>query len=438
MNSYIVHQGHSLKINPKDYDIEIGFLSLSIRGYNSLRRNGISTISQLIRLVLDGNLTSLRNIGSKTELEITEKLFDFVSNYKNDIFSEEKPNLDIPIQYDIEYLLDNLRIDDRGWIILKKRSLNHTYEAISENLGVSRERIRQIVFEKKRRIKNRILSFQKIFDLLENNYSEIFIDEKIDRDFDNSIRMFSNKVSKLLEYKVSIKLGEKLILILRTIAEINDFKYLKRWDSTIFGVCSIKPNIIAHPKIKKFVDNKKILQKKLTYAQLSNKVLTEFGEPLHWTEISKKAEVLNRRKSFNSTALYNSLIFHNEIFVRVDQGTYGLLEWGLIESDYFPDIVADILKREGNPLPFPNIYFKVNQVRKAKKASLIMTMDCHPRFYKSNNNFYGLRTWLPERRKQNLLTRIEFTETLDSFKRVERAILHGYNVENIIRKDKKL
>ena len=421
-------------INPEDYKIEIDILNLTIRTYNCLRRNGISMVSQIIVMALEDKLLDLRNLGSKTKFEIEEKLIGFLS--ENEIGHSHKEDKNLPTQYNIGEIITHLKINERAWIILKKRSQNQTYQTIAEIFGVSRSRIQQIDKQYRKKIKNRLHSFEDFFDFLESHHSEIFKDEKIDRDFNESIRSFSNEVTKLGKYEVTLQISEKLILILRILSNINETKHLKRWGSIMFGVCSIKPIMTTHPKIKSTIITKNKLQKKMTYAQLGRKVLTDFGKPMHWSEISNKAEELNRRKSFNSTALYNALMSHKSIFVRVGQGTYGLLEWGLNEVEYFTDIIAKFLKENGGPLPFSKILFEIRKIRNVKKTTLCMTLDMHPRFYKARNNTFGLRVWLPERSKQNLLTPIEFTETKKSYERIERAKSKGYNIEKILETDR--
>lgn len=64
-----------------------------------------------------------------------------------------------------------------------------------------------------------------------------------------------------------------------------------------------------------------------------------------------------------------------------------------------------------------------------------MYLDMHPRFYKSINGTYGLRTWLPPREKQNLRTPEWLVEDSKSFERVERSKQRGYDVEGIIETD---
>src|SRR3990172_11816925 len=102
----------------------------------------------------------------------------------------------------------------------------------------------------------------------------------------------------------------------------------------------------------------------------------------------------------------------------------------------YPDIIASVFKRENQSLPVETILAKVSSVRSVKQPSLIMYLEMHPRFYKSINNTYGLRGWLPPREKQNLRTPEWLIEDSKSIERVERARQRGYDVESIIAEDK--
>ena len=56
-------------------------LDLNVRPYNCLRRRGISTIGEIIKIIEEGgDLKSLRNCGAKSVREIMEKLFLFQYN----------------------------------------------------------------------------------------------------------------------------------------------------------------------------------------------------------------------------------------------------------------------------------------------------------------------------------------------------------------------
>jgi hypothetical protein len=164
-------------------------------------------------------------------------------------------------------------------------------------------------------------------------------------------------------------------------------------------------------------------------------ILQDEGKPLHWKEISDRAYHFGHRQSFNSTALYNSLMDHPKLFVRVDAGTYALAEWGIDEAAYYQDIIATVLHEEEKALPYETIFHRVNEKRQIKQTTLNMLLDMHPRFYKSLEHTYGLRAWLAPREKQTLRTPEWLVESLDSYERLAQASTRGYNIGSIIQVD---
>lgn len=65
-------------------DILIEEISLSVRGYNVLKRSNLHTIGDVIDAINDKKLSGLRNLGEKTAREIKTK----VVNYGYDALSE--------------------------------------------------------------------------------------------------------------------------------------------------------------------------------------------------------------------------------------------------------------------------------------------------------------------------------------------------------------
>lgn len=165
-------------------------------------------------------------------------------------------------------------------------------------------------------------------------------------------------------------------------------------------------------------------------------VLSQAKEPLHWSVIVEKSYNLGRRKSFSSAGIYNTLLRYPKEFVRIGPGTYALVEWGLTEIDYYPDIIASVLSDEQKPLNVDNLFVRVNSSRPIKRTTLQMYLDMHPRFYKSIDGTYGLRCWLLPKENQTLRTPEYLIEDMSSFVRIERAIARGYDVDSIVTADK--
>ena len=202
-----------------------------------------------------------------------------------------------------------------------------------------------------------------------------------------------------------------------------------------FLVCLVEPSIEKYKKVHQFLEKEKEKNRKLSYKEIAYMVLSEAQKPLHWREIAEKAYQLNRKERFETRALYNVLFTNESLFVRVGQGTYELAEWGNKQVEPYTEIVASVLKREHQAIPFDLILAKVSSVRLVKQQTLVMNLDMHPRFYKSINGTYGLRNWLPPRENQNLRTPEWLIEDSKSFERVERAKQRGYDVESIIAGD---
>jgi len=209
----------------------------------------------------------------------------------------------------------------------------------------------------------------------------------------------------------------------------------KRWPRFSFMVCKLDPVVIKHVRATIYSAEQKERKRKLSYRELSVMILKDEGKPMHWKEIADRAYHFGHRESFNSTAVYNSLMNHPKLFVRVNAGTYALSEWGINEAEYYQEIIASLLREEKKALSSESIYHRVNEKRKIKRATLIMLLDMYPRFYKSLENTYGLRAWLLPREKQTLRTPEWLVESLDSYKRLEQANQRGYDVVSMIRLD---
>lgn len=60
-------------------DIEIENLNLSVRSYNCLKRAGINTVEQILKLDYNA-VTRVRNLGRRSMLEIQDNVNEFVRN----------------------------------------------------------------------------------------------------------------------------------------------------------------------------------------------------------------------------------------------------------------------------------------------------------------------------------------------------------------------
>jgi hypothetical protein len=347
----------------------------------------------------------------------------------------------IPTIIDLSTILAAIVKDERTLRIIELRAnrLLTLEEIAAETGGVTRERIRQIIDQVHERIREN-LNLLKIFcDFFEKGT------KRIDKDL-NGRDFAINALAKNCKFQLpdqGISATEEelqiLIAIIRLLA-IHDktwtqeFIY-RRWKKFVFLACIANPPIKGHEAVNQALIDNKLKNKKLSYKELALLILSNEKLPMHWSEIAERAYQMKRRDSFDYTALYNSLMNHPDIFVRVDAGTYALVEWGFSQVDTYPDIIASILKSSNKPLSADAIYHKVNEIRPVKQSTLIMSLDMHPRFYRSLEKTYGLRVWLPPREKQTLRTAERLVEDSDSYKRLEQASQRGYDVESMIHTD---
>ena len=83
-------------------------------------------------------------------------------------------------------------------------------------------------------------------------------------------------------------------------------------------------------------------------------------------------------------------------FVWVERGTYGLAEWGLERSEFYPDIMERVLRESGHPLTIQETLTRVCEIRDCKESTIVMTLTLNPRFRVFPGNVYGLAEWRDE------------------------------------------
>lgn len=334
----------------------------------------------------------------------------------------------------LDQIYSMLRFDARLWQVLEMRvDKLMTLEEIGNHFKVTRERIRQIERRAWDQFNKHTIILAPIFDLMERNIKRKCVSREELTSIIKDILLKNDCVADETAIKKFILLTRALVFL---DPEINKSGYVeKRWTQFSYFACRIEPPVIRHHKTADAVEEEKERNKKLSYKELACQILENEGQPLHWSEIANRAYHLKRRDTFNSTAVYNALMNHPQIFVRVDSGTYALVEWGFSQADTYPDIIASILKSSNKPLSADAIYHKVNEIRQVKQSTLIMSLDMHPRFYRSLQKTYGLRTWLPPREKQTLRTPEWLVEDSDSYKRLEQASQRGYDIESMIQVD---
>lgn len=99
--------------------------------------------------------------------------------------------------------------------------------------------------------------------------------------------------------------------------------------------------------------------------------LKRHGSPMHFTEVAKGIEKLFGRETHPATT-HNELIKDNR-FVLVGRGLYALKEWGY-EPGVVRDVIRGILEREG-PLTREEIVDRVKRERYVKDATIAVNLQ---------------------------------------------------------------
>lgn len=315
---------------------------------------------------------------------------------------------------------------DVRWTVLHYRwglGSQPSLQELANLLNVSRARVGQIEKMGARDGYAALPTLAPWYDLLE--LSPILWNGTRVAPIDEICSKVRNECCSLGRENISVEDAVDLITLCRALAYHFKGAFVSRWPKFSYATCALNPPVLCHPEVlREFTARQQEVKderKPWTYARLAEFILDREQAPMHWKEIAREAEQLGMRQSFNPTPMFNSLLSHSEVFVRLDQGTYGLKKWGGTRVPYFKVLLESALHSAERSLSFGTLFSIVSEQRAAKKNSIQMYLDLDPKFYKSVDGTYGLRTWLPPPHLQTLRTPAWKIESPESAKRVRRA-----------------
>jgi len=119
-------------------------------------------------------------------------------------------------------------------------------------------------------------------------------------------------------------------------------------------------------------------------------VIRQAGAPQHFSQIAKLINVAKfDSKKVNVQTVHNELI-KDDRFVLVGRGMYALSEWGY-KAGTVKDVLVDILKNHGKPLPRADLVAKVGAVRMVKENTILLNLQDSGTFTRDENGHYHLR-----------------------------------------------
>jgi DNA-directed RNA polymerase delta subunit len=335
--------------------------------------------------------------------------FDFIESLKN--LTQDLPKRSQEI------------IFSRYGIVGKKAM---TLEGIGNKYGITRERIRQVIREVFKKIKdkkndenfvkmskvieyaieknNGIIEKSKLLQMLGKNDLQqkgavTFFLECLDEVLAVEIKgeLFKSyfKTDFDLEFWKKIKNSAKKIL-----EEKNESLEVKEFvKKTVDLLSELK---LEEKKLLDFIESSEEIKKNsfgkwglAKWKEVNPKgtrdkaflILKEAGKPLHFRDIAQQIDIygLNKKKTHPQT-VHNELI-KDKNFILVGRGIYALSKWGY-KKGTVRDVISEVLLQAGKPLEKEEILKKVLEMRHVKKSTIIINLN---NFFKKTEKGYTLK-----------------------------------------------
>lgn len=116
-------------------------------------------------------------------------------------------------------------------------------------------------------------------------------------------------------------------------------------------------------------------------------VLKKSSRPMHFSEITRSINAIDPKKKVTRQAVHNVLIKDSR-FVLIGRGIYALSEWGY-QPGTVSEIIADILRSE-SPLSRQDIVQRVLARRQVKIATILLNLQDKRKFKKISKGVYAL------------------------------------------------
>jgi RNA polymerase sigma factor (sigma-70 family) len=388
-------------------------LGLSVRGYNALKNANVKTIQQLINCP-ESDLLSIRNIGVTTLGDIRNKLNSYIDtmlrtsgwdskliqisdNTGSRLLSTSEQVIPLPsLDESFNKLFRVLKSPREGDILRLRYGLDdgipRTLEEVGQRFGITRERVRQIEKRILRRIQHYTIRhilddivrpFQFVLEQAGGILKETQISEQISQftvlgkidpigatrfvlgvtagfeeigdgiwalkecPFECFPMVTSTAALRLEKNHTRVRYNQLVSQVRMMLESTNNASKIEV--NTLF----IEACLQADPQFEISDDGWCMLAKwQKSYIDEMVEVLRENGKPLHFREIASGVEALVKgNQEVSEHNIHAVLQRRQDLFVRVGQGTYGLVEWGIQRPTYFMEIISDILEAEGKPLP---------------------------------------------------------------------------------------
>ncbi len=319
----------------------------------------------------------------------------------------------------INDLLNYLEQDRERQIIIRRFGLEgktETLEQIGEFLGITRERVRQLEKAILIRLKiaaddNKIPSlpaFEKIAARFLSENGNIMKTQALTKKILSDMKPRDNLIIAFIS-----EVSNKLVLVdendsyaqATALAEFGDAKTYRKKIDEIVKLIKTNKQPMSLEQLDQNLDynhpNQILalasISKKL--ATLNNQwgmandpnvnprnikdkiyvILKQNGQPMHFSDIAE--QIINssfKRKDVTRQAIHNELI-KDKRFVLIGRGIYALSEWGYNKGTV-ADIIADVIKQNGQPMYRDDIVKQVLKRRRVKETTVLLNLQARPEF----------------------------------------------------------
>ena len=118
-------------------------------------------------------------------------------------------------------------------------------------------------------------------------------------------------------------------------------------------------------------------------------ILADNAKPMHFSDIAKAIKKSDfKRKDVTTQAIHNELI-KDKRFVLIGRGIYALDSWGYSKGTV-ADIIADVLRKAGEPLHRDEIVKRVLTSRQVKETTILLNLQSKSQFKRVSKATYEL------------------------------------------------
>jgi DNA-directed RNA polymerase delta subunit len=320
-----------------------------------------------------------------------------------------------------------LNLSDRDHQIIRSRygisSDKETLSTIGQKFGLSRERIRQLEAEAKKRLRiiflnqageevkriNQeidencgIITLEEIKNVYQGNDSKLsnllifFLDTEPTLDFlknhpqikrgwmrknpaKNELSKMISKITAYLE-KNGISTFNQIQSVI-TDPTINRYK-LKTCIDAAREVISVNQSQIGLLSDRNL--NPKTIADKIHF------ILINTGKPLHFSKIADLIVEYNLNgKKANSSTIHNELIA-NKNYVLIGRGIYALKKWGYKEGT-IEELIVEYLEQQGQPVATKKVVEFISRQRVVKRNTILVNLTKSEKIAKNKEGEYYIK-----------------------------------------------